>query len=142
MEINIEEDANAVKTGRGFADYLSAVKNGDHRARMREILDWVEGRFPELKSKIAWNQPVFTDHGTFIIGFSMSKQHISVAPEPAAIKKFSEEIAAAGYGCSLNIFRIRWEEQVDFLLLERIIQYNRKDKADCKSFWRKQPRPG
>ena len=33
MEINIEEDANAVKTGGGFADYLSAIKNG----RIRKI---------------------------------------------------------------------------------------------------------
>lgn len=120
-----------------FEKYLSSIENENHRARLREVLEWIQNRFPDLTPRIAWNQPMFIDHGTFILGFSASKQHFSVAPEPITIEKFSAEITKSGYRQSSNLFRIRWEEPVDFSLLERIIQYNREDKADCTSFWRK-----
>ena len=120
-----------------FEKYLTTIENEENRIRMRQVLAWVIKRFPDLRPKIAWNQPMFTDHDTFIIGFSVSKQHIAVAPESVAIEKFSAEIARSGYSQSSQIFRIRWEEEGDFSLLEQIIQYNRKDKADCTSFWRK-----
>lgn len=121
-----------------FESYLLKIANEEHRARMREVLEWTASRFPALEGRIAWNQPMFTDHGTFIIGFSVSKQHIAVAPEPAAIEKFSAQIAESGYSQSSNIFRIRWEEPVDYSLLERIVEYNRQDKAECAAFWRKE----
>lgn len=35
---------------------------------MEEVLGWVTKKFPNLKPKISWNQPILTDHGTFIIG--------------------------------------------------------------------------
>lgn len=120
-----------------FNKYLSTIEDVNHRSRIGEVLDWISNRFPDLVPKMAWNQPMFTDHGTFIIGFSASKQHFSVAPESRGIKRFSEEITKAGYSYSSNIFRIRWDETIDYALLERIIQYNRKDKADCSTFWRK-----
>lgn len=120
-----------------FEKYLSTIKNEDYRSRMREVLEWINNRFPDMQPKIAWNQPMFTDHGTFIIGFSASKQHFSVAPEQKGIEMFSSEIKKSGYSYSSNIFRIRWDEPVNYSLLEQIIRYNRTDKADCSSFWRK-----
>ena len=51
--------------------------------------------------------------------------------------QFSSEIEQAGYSQTPNLFRIKWDEPVDFSLLERIIQYNIADKADCPTFWRK-----
>ena len=120
-----------------FEKYLSTIKNEEHRSRMREVLEWIHNRFPDMQPKIAWNQPMFTDHGTFIIGFSASKQHVSVAPEPKGIEMFSSEIEKSGYSYGSNIFRIRWDEPVKYSLLEQIIRYNRTDKADCTSFWRK-----
>lgn len=120
-----------------FEKYLSTIKNEEHRSRIREVLEWINNRFPDMQPKIAWNQPMFADHGTFIIGFSASKQHFSVAPEQKGIEMFSSEIKKSGYSYSSNIFRIRWDEPVNYSLLEQIIRYNRTDKADCSSFWRK-----
>ncbi|MCI8318320.1 MAG: iron chaperone [Lachnospiraceae bacterium] len=120
-----------------FEPYLRTIENEAHRTQMQKVLEWIKTRFPQMEPKIAWNQPMFTEHGTFIIGFSASKQHFSVAPEQAAIKKFSAEIAASGYSQGSNIFRIRWDDEVDFSLLEQIIQYNQADKRNCTSFWRK-----
>lgn len=120
-----------------FADYLVSINNPQHRERTEEVLGWVAKRFPDLVPKIAWNQPMFTDHGTFIIGFSVSKLHLAVAPERAGILRFSDEIIAAGYEHSKELIRVPWDGPVDYSLLERIIGFNISDKAGCSTFWRK-----
>lgn len=120
-----------------FAEYLARIDNPQHRARMEEILGWVSKRFPNLVPRIAWNQPMFTDHGTFIIGFSVAKHHLAVAPERAGINHFSDEIVQAGYDHSLELVRIKWDSPVDFSLLEKMIKFNILDKADYSTFWRK-----
>lgn len=120
-----------------FAEYLAHIENPQHRARTEEILSWVGEKFPNLVPRIAWNQPMFTDHGTFIIGFSVAKRHLAVAPERAGIHHFSNEIAQAGYDHSSELVRIRWDSPVDFPLLEKMIEFNILDKKECSTFWRK-----
>lgn len=120
-----------------FVDYLDAIQDVEQRERLREVLNWVIQKFPRLESKIAWNQPMFTDHGTFIIGFSVSRQHFAVSPEVKGIEKFSDEIVESGYSHGKNIFRIKWNDPVDYTLLERMIQFNIDDKKECTGFWRK-----
>ena len=120
-----------------FENYLASIENETHRSHMREILTWVKDTFPMLMPKIAWNQPMFTHHGTFMIGFSAAKQHFSISPEAKSVGIFSEEIAQSDYSRGSNLFRIKWEEPVNFALLERIIRYNMEDKKDCTTFWRK-----
>jgi uncharacterized protein len=120
-----------------FAEYLAQIDNPQHRARTEEILGWVSKKFPHLMPKIAWNQPMFTDHGTFIIGFSVAKHHLAVAPERAGINHFSDEIVRANYNHSKELVRIPWDSPVDFPLLEKMIAFNILDKAECTTFWRK-----
>jgi uncharacterized protein YdhG (YjbR/CyaY superfamily) len=120
-----------------FAEYLSHIDNPQNRAQMEEVLYWVAQRFPNLEHRIAWNQPMFTDHGTFIIAFSVAKKHFAVAPEKAGINQFSEEITKAGYEYTKELIRIPWDGPVDYLLLEKIIEFNISDKKECKAFWRK-----
>jgi len=40
----------AIKT---LDEYLATIPNGDNRARMAEVLDWVAQRYPELELRIA-----------------------------------------------------------------------------------------
>jgi uncharacterized protein YdhG (YjbR/CyaY superfamily) len=120
-----------------FKEYLASIDDLEQRARTAEVLDWIAKRFPGLKPKIAWNQPMFTDHGTYIIGFSASKKHLAVSPEKAGIDRFSDEIMQAGYEPSKMIFRIPWDSPVDYMLLEKMIEFNILDKADLSTFWRK-----
>lgn len=117
-------------------EFLLTIKQEEHRSKMKEVLEWVKKQFPNLNEKIAWKQPMFTDHGTFIIAFSASKQHFSVSPEQHSIKRFTEEIEKAGYSCGSNLFRIKWEDAINYELLENIINYNIEDKKDCSTFWR------
>lgn len=119
-----------------FAEYLASIENPKHRARTEKVLDWVTKKFPKLKPEIKWNHPMFTDHGTYIIGFSVAKFHLAVAPERAGILYFSDEILQAGYDYSKELVRIKWDSPVDFSLLMKIIEFNILDKADCATFWR------
>ncbi|WP_219836881.1 iron chaperone [Paenibacillus sp. R14(2021)] len=120
-----------------FAAYLASIDNPQHRARTEEVLTWVAENYPDLTPIISWNQPMFTDHGTYIIGFSAAKQHLAVAPERAGMIHFSDEIVQAGYDHSSQLVRMPWKSPIDYALLERMIEFNRLDKADCTTFWRK-----
>ncbi|WP_037288708.1 iron chaperone [Saccharibacillus sacchari] len=120
-----------------FAEYLDKVDDPLQRERLENIFAWVHETFPDLGAKIAWNQPMFTDHETFIIAFSTAKAHMSVAPEKAALDRFADKIAASGYTHTNQLFRIPWKSQVDYDLLKEIIEFNIEDKADCTTFWRK-----
>ncbi|MFK7692754.1 iron chaperone [Paenibacillus sp. HJGM_3] len=120
-----------------FAEYLSRIDNPDHRDRTEEILAWVANKFPNLVPIIKWNTPMFSDHGTYIIGFSTAKQHLSVSPEEAAIAHFADDIAQAGYSATKGLFRISWNEPINYELLEKMIEFNILDKAGYSTFWRK-----
>lgn len=119
-----------------FEEFLAGIENPQHRARTEEVLGWVTQNYPDLAPKIAWNQPVFTDHGTYIIGFSVAKQHLAVSPEKAGIDHFSDEIVQAGYEHTKMLVRIPWDKPVDYALLERVIEFNIADKAETTTFWR------
>lgn len=119
-----------------FKDYLNNIDNIGQRQRVEEVLEWIIITFPNLKTRIAWNQPMFTDHGTFIIGFSVSKKHMAVSPETVTIKHFADEIAKSGYDYTKMIIRIPWEKPIDYKLLKKMIEFNILDKADYTKFWR------
>ena len=119
-----------------FLDFLKKIENIQNRAKTESVLEWVKNKYPQLVPKIAWNQPMFTDHETFIIAFSVAKNHMSIAPEGVTITKFSDEIQQSGYEYTKELFKIRWDKDVDFELLGRIIEFNISEKESCTTFWR------
>jgi len=119
-----------------FDEFLNQIEDPQHRAKLTDVLAGISRRFPTLGRRIAWNQPMFTDHGTFIIAFSVSKKHFAVAPEQAGMMRFHDAIAKAGYDQSMMLFRIKWDDPIDEALLDEIIRYNMFEKAECKTFWR------
>ncbi len=119
-----------------FKEFLNQIEDLDRRLRVEQIFEHISTRFPNLERVIKWNQPMFTDHGTFIIGFSVSKNHLAVAPEAVALDRFEKEIQKAGYQQMKQLFKIPWKDGVDFGLLERIITYNIEDKKSITKFWR------
>lgn len=119
-----------------FLDIIQSIENPEHQNRFEEVLNWVTTNFPSLKQEIKWHQPMFSDHGTFIIGFSVSKQHIAIAPEQVSLDRFKEDIEKSGYNHTSGIIRIKWNQEVDFELLKKIIDFNIVDKAGYTTFWR------
>lgn len=118
-----------------FAEFLDNIGNPQHRARIEDVLSWVMRKFPNLSPALKWNQPMFTDHGTYIIGFSISQKHMAVSPEQAGMARFSDEISKAGYDQTKEIVRIPWDRPVEYSLLEKMIEFNMMDKANCTTFW-------
>lgn len=121
---------------KDFQMFLDSIDDPDKRKRMEDIFNYIKEKFPQLDEEMKWNQPMFTDHGTFIISFSIAKGHIAVAPEPVVISLFEKEIVAAGYSYTQGLFRIKWTDKVDFDLLDRMVAYNIEDKKDMTKFWR------
>lgn len=119
-----------------FKEYLDNIDEPKKKERMESILKYMKKTFPQLKEEIRWNQPMFTDHGTFIIGFSIAKPHIAVAPDSEVIYHFEKEIEEAGYSHTKGLFRIKWTDKVDYDLLRKIIAYTVEDKKDTEKFWR------
>lgn len=119
-----------------FAEYIAGIDHPDHRERMEEVLTWIASQYPNLKAEIKWNQPMFTDHGTFIIGFSTSKKHMAVAPESVTIDHVEEDLKRVGYDYTKQIIRIPWNQPIDYELLGKMIEFNMQDKANCQTFWR------
>jgi len=120
-----------------FKEFIAQIEDPKHRARTEEVLAWVDQKYPNLGHKIGWNQPMFTDHGTFIIGFSVSKKHLAVSPEQAGIAHFSNDIKEAGYEHSNNLMRFPWDQPIDYELLQKMIEFNISEKSGMTSFWRK-----
>jgi uncharacterized protein YdhG (YjbR/CyaY superfamily) len=120
-----------------FADFINNIKEEEKREKLISIFEYIEKEFPNLEKRIAWNQPMYTDHGTFILSFSVAKNHISIAPEAKGMEVFKEEIAKSGYDYSVMLFRLPFSKQIDYSLIGRIIKYNIEDKKDLTTFWRK-----
>lgn len=120
-----------------FEKFIDQVEDPEHQQRVRDVLEWVQTTFPQLEQRYAWNQPMFTDHGTFIIGFSVAKPHMAFAPEGTVMEAFATDIQADHYNPGKKFGRIKWNQPVDYDLLKRIIEFNIADKADCTTFWRK-----
>lgn len=120
-----------------FSRFLAGIDDPFNRERMEEIFDWITDKYPNLKKEIKWNQPMFTNQGTYIVGFSVSKKHLAIAPESVTITHLEDDIVKAGYEYTKEIIRITWKSPVDYTLLEKMIDFNIKDKANCITFWRK-----
>ena len=119
-----------------FKEYLDAIDDADQQDKINQILTWIQENYPELETRIKWNQPMFLHEGTYIIGFSYSKHHIAVAPETKAIKKFKDYIEETGFSYTDNIIKIRWEDSIPYNLIEELIEYNIEDKKGYEKFWR------
>ena len=122
----------AIKT---LDEYLETITNEDNRARMVDVLVWVGLTYPELELRIAWNQPMFTHHGTYIIGFSASSKHMAMAPERATMIRFEQVMRERGTDFGKMFARQPWNEPFDYELLDAFIQHQLAEKQDITSFW-------
>ena len=117
-------------------EFLATIPSDDIRARMVDVLAWVVLTYPELKLRVAWNQPMFTHHGTYIIGFSAASKHMAMAPERATMIRFEPVMRERGTDFGKMFARQPWNKPFDFELLNAFIQHQLEEKQDITSFWR------
>lgn len=67
--------------------YVNSIKNIDPilKDKIVSIFEFIEEKFPELVLEIKWNEPMFLFNNSFIIAFSVWKNHVSISPEKYAI---------------------------------------------------------
>lgn len=122
----------AIKT---LDEFLATIPNEDNRARMVTVLDWVQHIYPELELRIAWNQPMFTHHGTFIIGFSAASKHMAMAPERHTMIHFENTMEQRGTNRGKMFARQPWDKPFDYDLAALLIDYQIETKKHVNTFW-------
>lgn len=120
-----------------FDPFFNKLEDVNHLGKVQELFEWIENTFPQLQREFKWNTPMYTNHGTFILGISSAKAHISIAPENHTMSLFKDKISASGYGQTAGLFKVKWNQEIDYDLLHEIISFNIQDKVDCETFWRK-----
>ncbi len=91
---------------KGINEFFSSINEPEHLERLEELFEWTIKTYPQFSIVIKWNQPMFTDHGTFIIAYSTSKKHLSIAPETVTIATFKDDIEQSVYQHTDNIIKI------------------------------------
>ena len=123
----------AIKT---LDEFLATIPDDDNRERMVDVVVWVGLTYPELELRIAWNQLMFTHHGTYIIGFSAAAKHMAMAPERATMIRFEPVMRERGTDFGTMFARQPWDKPFDYELLDAFIQHQLEEKRDITSFWR------
>lgn len=60
-----------------------------------------------------------------------------MATENVAIIHAEDAIVKASYDYTKELIRIPWNDQVEYSLLKKMIEFNIQDKESCTTFWRK-----
>ncbi len=99
--------------------YVNSIKNIDPilKDKIVSIFEFMEEKFPELVLEIKWNEPMFSFNNSFIIAFSVWKNHISISPEKYAIDIYKEKLLSFNYEVTSNLFKIKKDQEIDFDLL-------------------------
>lgn len=116
--------------------YMETMDTKEKKDKFLGVINWIKKEFPKLKLEIKWNQPMFINDNTFIISLSALKNHFSIAPEFKTMELFKDKIDKAGYSQTKMLFRIKFNEEINFNLLKEIIDFNIEDKKGMTSFWR------
>ena len=119
-----------------FQPIINQIKEKEHQQKIKDLFAKITETYPQLDTTVKWNQPMFTDHGTFIIAFSFAKNHFSIAPEKAAIRALEKNIQEAGYVYTDNVIKVPWKSVIIWELIEQLISFNIEDKKGHDKFWR------
>lgn len=127
-----EKKLNSVKT---YNQWLSLIKYEIVKTKVIQLYDYFN-KNKNLKLEIKWNNPMYTFDNKFIISFTVAKDHISVAPEKKVLEVFKNKILQSGYIIKSQTFTINNNLEINYSLLNEIIEFNIKDKINCKTFFR------
>ncbi|NTK25976.1 DUF1801 domain-containing protein [Enterococcus faecium] len=119
-----------------FQPIINQIKEKEHQQKIKDLFAKITETYPQLDTTVKWNQPMFTDHGTFIIAFSFAKNHFSIAPEKAAIRALEKNIQEAGYVYTDNVIKVPWKSVINWELIEQLISFNIEYKKGHDKFWR------
>jgi len=117
-------------------DFLDAIPVKENRQIIVAILNHIKQKYPDLKLELKWKQPMFVLGKTFIIGFSVAKNHYNIAPEKYTLDKFTPYLEEKKIKYTKMLIQFAWNEKINYELIDKLIEFNMVDKADYENFWR------
>lgn len=117
---------------------LNKIDTDEHRRQFSQVITWIAKNYPDFKMAIKWQQAHFEYKGTFIIGLNTAKPHMSFFIEKAGIRHFESAIKAAGYTHTESLFKVKWQDELNYNLLKEIIDFQVADKKGLTTYWRKE----
>lgn len=109
-------------SSRRFAsldEYLTG-ESPERSETIRAIFDAITGRYPELETVIAWNQPMLKAGQDYIIGVSLAKNHVTIGPwGDSVIARFADRLE--NYETNKKTFRVPIGWSPDATLLQDIV---------------------
>ncbi|MBG9987887.1 DUF1801 domain-containing protein [Aerococcaceae bacterium DSM 111176] len=117
-------------------EFYNSIDNTEHREYVEDLVQHIQEKFPELELEIKWSQPMFSQDGTYIIGFSTAKKHLAVAPEGKGIRQFQDYLDEHEMDYTKQLIRMPWNKPFDIKLIDDMIVFNMEDKKGYPKFWR------
>ncbi|MDO5649657.1 MAG: DUF1801 domain-containing protein [Gallicola sp.] len=117
-------------------EFYNSIDNTEHREYVEDLVQHIQEKFPELELEIKWSQPMFSQDGTYIIGFSTAKKHLAVAPEGKGIRQFQDYLDEHEMDYTKQLIRMPWNKPFDIKLIDDMIEFNMEDKKGYPKFWR------
>lgn len=117
-----------------YQEYLNQIPVVENKEKIDSLIKWTLNEFPNLTLEMKWNQPMLIDHGTYIISYGCAKKHISVAPEKTFLDRNINEISKY-YKSSKMLFKIDWNDDIEYDLLKKLIVEIIEEKKDYDRFW-------
>jgi uncharacterized protein YdhG (YjbR/CyaY superfamily) len=108
-----------------FDEYLSAVPE-PQRAELERIRRVVRSAAPDAEEGTSYGMPAFKYRKRPLLGFSVSKNHLSVFPfSPEAIDAVRD--ALAGFEVSKGTVRFTPENPIPHSVLEQLLSHRRRE---------------
>lgn len=117
-------------------EFYNSIDNTEHREYVEDLVQHIQEKYPELELEIKWSQPMFSQDGTYIIGFSTAKKHLAVAPEGKGIRQFQDYLDEHDMDYTKQLIRMPWNKPFDIKLIDDMIEFNMEDKKGYPKFWR------
>jgi uncharacterized protein YdhG (YjbR/CyaY superfamily) len=102
------------------SDY-AATLTAEQQAGLHNILNFIKKTFPKTEATIAWNQPQVKLGEDFIIGMSVSKNHITIGPWlEDFVSQYKDRLSDYKHGT--KTFQVPLDWSIDKKLMKDIIQ--------------------
>ncbi len=103
-----------------YAEYLAPL-TAEQQAGLNAITDALMKAFPKGEIVLAWNQPQFQIDGEYIVGYSASKNHITIGPWLTGfVAKYQDRLAVYKHGT--KTFQVPLDWKPDTKLLKDIVK--------------------
>lgn len=120
--VMIHRGSTTSKRHGDWEDWLDGLGPEQRRAASRVLADLEKG-FPRAERVIAWNQPMLRDDGSYLIGVSASRGHLSFNPMSTdVLAAFADELGKRGYRVTRHIFTVALDQDVHLPLVRRMVR--------------------